>query len=255
LIVDTPALDQTRVVDGVKRLYLERLLLGNSVIHEPVSPAAGELLLTQAISQSVKHIYESQPSRAAEFARKLAHYEGWLKRLRVSDEALAHFPERHRLVGQSILFGVIAVLGAPVAIYGWIHRFLPYMMVRFAQNRFIEPSKKKAQASTAALAAGIISFGFFYSLYVCVVHLCFGWPISFWYALTLPLASILSHYYLSHLSRLRHALGNLLIFARAPVASRRLLKARAQLIAEVESVRAELHQRRTAALASDTTAT
>jgi hypothetical protein len=217
------------------------------VIHEPVSHAAEELLLTQAISRSVKHVYESQPLRAAEFARKLAHYEGWLKRLRVSDEALVHFPERHKLVGQSVLLGAIAVLGAPVAVYGWIHRVLPWAIVRFAQGRFIEPGKKKAQTSTAAIAAGIIAFGFFYSLYVSIVHLCFGWPVSFWYALTLPLASILAHYYVSHLSRLRHAVGNLLILARAPVASKRLLQARAQLIAEIESVRGELHQSRTGA--------
>jgi len=246
LIVDTPTLEQSRVVEGVKRLYLERLLLGNRVIHEPVSQAAEELLLTQAISRSVKQVYESQPVRAAEFARKLAHYEGWLKRLRVSDEALAHFPERHKLAGQSVLFGVIALLGAPLAACGWIHRCLPFAVVRFAQGRFIESGKKKAQASTAAIAAGIIAFGFFYSLYVYIVHLCFGWPVSFWYALTLPLASILAHYYLSHLSRLRHAVGNLFIFARAPIASKRLLQTRARLIAEIESVRAEMHQPKTA---------
>jgi hypothetical protein len=150
---------------------------------------------------------------------------------------------------------VIALLGAPVAIYGWIHRVLPYAIVRFAQNRFIEPGKKKAQTSTAALAAGIIAFGFFYLLYVGVVHLCFGWSVSFWYALTLPLASILSHYYLLHIGRLRHAVGNLLIFARAPVASKRLLKARSQLISEIESVRAELHRETTAALSSGGPAT
>jgi glycerol-3-phosphate O-acyltransferase / dihydroxyacetone phosphate acyltransferase len=242
LIVDTPAAEQARVVEGVKRLYLERLLLGNSVIHEPVSPSAGELLLTQAISKSVKHVYASQPARAAEFARKLAHYEGWLKRLRVSDESLTHFPERHKLVAQSVLFGVIALLGAPLAVYGWIHRILPYAIVRFAQNRFIESGKKKAQTSTATIAAGIIAFGFFYSLYVCVVHLCFGWPVSFWYALTLPLVSILAHYYLSHLSRLRHAVGNVFILARAPVASKRLLQVRAQLISEIDSIRTELRQ-------------
>ena len=241
LIVDTPALDQVRVVEGVKRLYLERLLLGNSVIHEPVSPASEELLLTQAISRQVKHVYENQPSRAAGFARKLAHYEGWLQRLRVSDEALAHSSERHRLVTQSVSFGVVAVLGAPLAVYGWIHRILPFSIVHLAR-RFTEPDKKKAQASTATLAAGIIAFGFFYSLYVGVVHLCFGWPVSFWYALTLPLASILSHYYLARLSRLRQAVGNLLIFARAPLASKHLLEIRAQLIAEIESARAELHQ-------------
>lgn len=242
LIVDTPALEQARVVEGVKRLYLDRLLLGNSVIHEPVSHAAEALLLTQAISRSVKQFYDHEPVRAAEFASKLAHYEGWLRRLRISDESLAHFPERHKLVGQSVLFGIIALIGAPVAVYGWIHRLLPFAIVRFAEGRFVEPGKKKAQTSTAAIAAGIIAFGFFYTLYVAIVHLCFGWPVSFWYGLTLPLASILAHYYLSNLSRLRHAVVNLIVFARAPMASKRLLQERADLIAAIDSARVELHQ-------------
>lgn len=35
-------------IQSVKRLYLDRRRVANTVIHEPVSPQAGELLLTQA---------------------------------------------------------------------------------------------------------------------------------------------------------------------------------------------------------------
>jgi len=44
---------RARVVEAVKRLYLDRLVLSNRVIHEPVSPRAEELLLTQAIASAM----------------------------------------------------------------------------------------------------------------------------------------------------------------------------------------------------------
>ena len=49
LILHLPQLEHQRVIAGVKRLYFDRLLLGNSVVHEPVSTRAEELVLSQRI--------------------------------------------------------------------------------------------------------------------------------------------------------------------------------------------------------------
>jgi glycerol-3-phosphate O-acyltransferase/dihydroxyacetone phosphate acyltransferase len=237
LIVDIPALEQTRVVEGVRRLYLDRLLVGNTVIHEPVAPKAEDLLLTQAITEAVSHVFRNQPARAAVFARKLANYEGWLARLRISDAALAR-PERS--AWPSIVLGGIALLGLPLALYGWIHRLLPYVIIRYVQARFVEPGKKKAQAATAAIVAGIVGFGFFYPCYVLLFHLCFGWPATLWYAVTLPLVSLFAHYYITQWAALEQSLRDLIVLGRAPVLARRLGRRRADLIAEIEAVRSEL---------------
>src|SRR5438445_10072732 len=50
LIVHLPKLEQARLVEAVKRLYLERLRLGNLVVKEPLSPRAEELMLTRAVA-------------------------------------------------------------------------------------------------------------------------------------------------------------------------------------------------------------
>ena len=47
LILHLPQLEHARVVAGVKRLYLDRLLVGHSIAHKPISPRAEELLVTQ----------------------------------------------------------------------------------------------------------------------------------------------------------------------------------------------------------------
>src|SRR2546425_9526543 len=50
LIVHLPKLELGRIVEAVKRLYLERLKPGNLMVKEPLAPGAEELALTQAIA-------------------------------------------------------------------------------------------------------------------------------------------------------------------------------------------------------------
>src|SRR5438876_1810872 len=85
LIVHLPKLEQARVVEAVKRLYLERLKLGNLVVTEPLTPRAEELVLTQAIVSAVEYASRSLLERLAAFVRALNRYEHWRDRLRLSD--------------------------------------------------------------------------------------------------------------------------------------------------------------------------
>jgi len=237
LILHLPQLEHQRVIAGVKRLYFDRLLVGNRLVQEPVSPRAEELLLSQRIVEVVGHFYKFEPARASAFALKLDRYERWLGRLRISDEHLTLFPEKTRLVGQSALWALLGVLGAPVALYGWVHRAMPYTVVRWAVRRFTEPRRRKAQTATATIEAGIVAFGLWYGIYVLIFHRFFGWPASLWYALSLPPASLLAHYYAREVRKLGAAIRNTVVLMRAPLASKRLLRMREELIAEIEVAR------------------
>jgi len=237
LILHLPVLEHARVVAGVKRLYLERLRVGPGIVPEPVSPRAEELLLTQRIAEAVEQVYRAQPERAAAFATKLDFYERWLRRLRISDEYLALFPDKRKVVGQTIGWAAMAILAAPIALYGWGHRLIPFAVVKWAVGGFTEPGKRKAQSSTAALIAGMVAFCVFYGLCIAVFHSWFGWPASLWYALSLPVASLIAHYYLRELRRLAGSVRNTTVLLRAPMAARRLLALRGELIAEIESTR------------------
>jgi hypothetical protein len=211
-------------------------------VHEPLSPRAQELLLTQAIAAGVDYAFKHHPEVATVFVRRLDSYERWLKRLRISDEALVHFPERGRLVRQSCVWAVVAVLGAPVALYGWIHRLIPVALVRRALNRFAEPGKRKPQTAHITIIAGTVSFGLFYAIFVAVFHSVLGWPASLWYALSLPPSGLIAHYYVRNLRRLAAANRNMVILVRAPFAARRLLKMRGELVAEIEAMRPEIRE-------------
>ena len=200
---------------------------------------AEELLLTQRITEAVEQVYRRQPERAAAFVRKLDCYERWLRRLSIPDEHLALFPDKRRLAGQNLGWALMAVLGAPIALYGWLHRLIPYAVVRWAVSGFTQPGKHKAQTSTAAITAGIVAFAGFYGACIGLVHTWFGWPTSLWYALSLPLASLLAYYYLRELRRLAVSVRNTIVLLRAPAAAGHLLRLRSELVAEIEAVRAE----------------
>ena len=239
LMLHLPDLERARVVDAVKRLYLERLRPGNRVVHEPVERRAEELLLTQAIGKAVELAFERHPGQAFEFVSKLDFYERSLKRIRLSDEALAEFSEGRRLLARNLLRSAFVLLGFPVAIYGWIHRLIPVTLVRYAVT-FTEPSKRKAQTPHAKMIAGIVCFGICYLIFALIVHHVFGWPVSLWYALSLPVTGQVAFYYTRNLRRLKRFVRDTTILFRAPFAARRLLQMRKALIADIESLRPEL---------------
>jgi glycerol-3-phosphate O-acyltransferase / dihydroxyacetone phosphate acyltransferase len=247
LILHLPHLERARIVDAVKRLYLDRLWVGNTVIHEPVTARAGELLLTQAIAGAVERAFADNPARASEFVRRLDHYERALKRLHLSDEVLAHFPERRWMVRRSLVWAAVAAIGAPVALYGWLHRLVPYSLVSKAVKRFSQHPAGVTDVSTITIIYGLLAFTGFYALCVLIFYGLFGWPATLWYALSLPPASLLAHYYLREMRRFAASIRAATVLLRAPAAARRLLAERSALIALIEAERQEIGLARTAA--------
>src|SRR5262249_2146681 len=145
-----------------------------------------------------------------------------LARLKISDETLALFPRREALASQSLAWALMAVLGAPIALYGAVHRFVPHLLVKWAKRKFTHADRRKAQASTASIEAGAIAYVLCYAAYVSVFHAFFGWPWSLWYALSLPPAGMLAYYYGRELRKLDAAIRNTSVLLRAPSAARRL---------------------------------
>ena len=241
LILHIPQLEQARVVEAVKCLYPGRLRAAHAARRESATPQADDLNLTQTIAGAVEYVHRTQPERASAFVRKLDLYHNWLARLKLSDESLATAPRKRRLILLGLLSGAVAILGAPIAIYGWAHRLAPFCLVKWAVNRFADPRRHRAQVATAAIIGGLVSFTFFYGMYTWIFHYFFGWRAAIWYGLSLPVAGILAHYYLRQLRYLLEAARNTFVLLRSPAATKRLLALRAQLISEIESARPQIN--------------
>src|SRR5438128_1780587 len=109
LIVHLPKLEQARVVEAVKRMYLERLKLGNLLLQEPLTPRAEELVLTQAIVSAVEYASRSLPERLAAFVRALNRYEHWRDRLRFARAAGKVCESQATLASRSVAWPATAV--------------------------------------------------------------------------------------------------------------------------------------------------
>ncbi len=239
LIVHLPGLEQARVVEAVKRLYLERLKLGNIIVKEPLTPRAEDLVLTQAIANAAEWMERTFPERFNAFERKLRDYERRRARLKLSDETNERLSEQRNLLAYGLGRALLAVLGAPLAVYGWVHRLLPFALVRWVATRFTNPGAHKAQTPHASMLVGVFAFGGCYALYVWLAYRWFGWPVSLCYALSLPLAGLVAHYYLRGLRRFATALRTALVLLRAPFAAKRLARMHEELVAEIEALRQE----------------
>jgi len=235
LILHIPNLEHTRVIAAVKRLYLDRLRVGDQFVESDMPPRAEELALTQRISAAVQQIYRNAPEVAAGFAARLNSYESWLTRLRISDEELAKFQNHGGLLRKNLLVALVGVLLLPVAIYGWVFRFLPASVVAWAVRRFANPDIRKAQVSTATIVAGMVAFSAFYAVLIAIGHWMFGWPASVWFGLSLPVTGLIAHYYLRAGRRFLASVRTTIILLRAPSAARRLAAKRLELVKEIEA--------------------
>ncbi len=243
LILHIPDLEQARIIAAVKRLYFERLQVGDQVVENSATPRADELAVTQRISAAVQQIYRTTPEVAQGFVARLNRYETWLARLRISDAELAQFQNHGVRLRRNLLKTLLGFVLLPLAVYGWIFRLLPALVVTWAVHRFANPNIRKAQVSTATIVAGAIAFGFFYALFIGVCHWKFGWPTSLWFGLSLPVTGLIAHYYWRHAKTLGTAVRTSFILLRAPAAAKRLMAMRRGLAAEIEAA----HQRIVAA--------
>ena len=242
LIVHLPKLEQARVVEAVKRLYLERLKLGNLVVKEPLTPRAEELVLTRAIANAVEYATRSHPERLAAFGRALNRYEHWRDRLRLSDASVEQFENKATLAIRGFASAATALIGLPLAAFGWVHRLPPALLVNWAVNHLTDAPVRKAQTAHVSMLAGLVGFGGFYALYIGLVHHWFGWPVSLWYAFSLPVTGLAAHYYFREFRRLREQVRIALVLLRAPAAARRLKEMHAHLLAEIEAMRHDYRQ-------------
>ena len=236
LILHLPGLAEARLVKAVAALYRDRVRS-----EEPRSwTQSEELSMNQRIAALVKHYQQAQPERVMAFAARLDRYQRHLKQLRLPDPVARKLSEAGYRSGLGRLLRLtLAVLGFPVALYGWIHRLPPALFVDWAVRRFTIKGARKAQTPHVTLLAGVLGFGAAYGIYVGLAQWIWGWPVSGLYALSLPLAGLFAHGYTRQAAHYPERIRALILSIRAPWKVRRLLRERELLIAEIERARAE----------------
>lgn len=236
LILHLPDQAEARMVRAVAGLYLDRLRSEE----RRTWTQAEELARSQRIAVLVRHYRRTQPERVDAFAIRLECYRRHLRRLQLPDPEVRKLGEAGRWGVCLRMMGTAwAVVGFPVAVYGWLHRLAPALFVDWAVRRFTLRGARKAQTPHVTLMAGLVGFGLAYVVYVGMAHWIWGWPGSVLYGLSLPLAGLFAHGYVRQAAHYPARMRRMLLQFRAPWSMRRLLGEREFLIKEIERARAE----------------
>jgi glycerol-3-phosphate O-acyltransferase/dihydroxyacetone phosphate acyltransferase len=239
LILDLPSLDQQRIVASVKRLYLGRLRASNLLIRESMPEHAEELVLTQAIGQALRHFETHAPDRLQAFVNDLMRYERRLWALGLSDEAIGDADGAGSPRGGGFWRAVGLAAGAPLAIYGWIHRLAPAWFVEWAVEKFSPRENRRAQVAHASIIAGLVGFGALYATAAVLMWRLAGLQWALLYVASLPLSGLYAHAWMGSLARHGGHVRAGWLLDRMPLTRRHLARMRHRLIQEIDEFRAE----------------
>lgn len=241
LILHVPRLERFRIVRAVRRLYQDRLDLATGALDNLAPSQVRDVHQTRMIARVVDFTFEHRPARATAFVDALNKYETLLAKLRLSEEEPWDLlpPRGSFWIGQA-LWVALGVLLAPIALYGGSHRWLPLKLMDFSTRGYRRADPRPTSISTMRIVSGLVCFTLCYAAFAVIVHLLFGWPVSLFYALSLPPAGLVAHYYSRELRRFRSGLRTTWLRLRAPHAVRRLLDLRTRLVSEIEAQRQEL---------------
>jgi 1-acyl-sn-glycerol-3-phosphate acyltransferase len=232
LILQLPELAQARLVRAVASLYLDRLRAeeGRTWTHSE------QLDRVQRIAELVEHYQKNEPDRVLAFAARLRRYRKHLGRLGLSDPTTAwrgELSEGNSGLGSAI----VGFLGLPIALYGWLHRLPPALVVDWAVRKFTTRGARKAQTPHVSLLAGLVGFGVAYGVYGVLGHVVFGWPWCLLYVASLPLTGIFAHGHARRMKRMPLWFKGLLLRYRSPWVVWQIERERDRLIQEIESAR------------------
>lgn len=238
LILDTPDLEHDRILDAIRRLYLERLRSANLIVTGPMPDEAETLVLMQAIAGALKHFEEREPARLAAFVSDLDRYEHWMDRLGLSDRTIDAFSRALRVWPRVLTASLLALI-SPLAVFGWLHHVVPAALVGWSLRRFTPAENRKSQTPITVMLAGAIALLLCYAIYITAAYVWLGlWPAVV-YAGLLPVSGLVALYWLRALRQFGGRLRSAALLLQRPVARRTLVALRAELIDALDGFRAD----------------
>ena len=178
--IDNPDLE--RIVRDLSSIYTEQIVrdLPDS------AEFSRELRAGQEIIQAVHYFERTDPQLVQALATRLRLHHHKLGRLRLEpflSPGAAPPGPWHRL---------LALLLAPLALYGLLNNALPYLIPRL----FVRPYRQDPEMiGTIKLAIGAVVFPLYYLAQIAIAYALTGWAAALFYGLTLPLSGLLVLFY------------------------------------------------------------
>ncbi len=179
--VDNPDLE--KIIRDLASIYTEQI-----AADLPDSAAlSSELRAGQEIIQAVHHFADSDPGLVQSFATRLRTHHRKLRRL-----GLEPYTFSPRADSPGLRHLILAVVLAPLALYGLAHNALPYFLPRL----FVRPYRQTPEIiGTIKLSVGAAVFPLFYLALATTAHLLAGGSTALLYGCSLPLSGLFTLFY------------------------------------------------------------
>ena len=216
--------DLETVIGDLSCVYGGQII--NAVTETPESSRT--LRAGQEIIQAVHHYADCDPQLVQCFAARLRRYRRKLQRLNLAPQTLANSKE------ENIQHTLLAILGAPLALYGLLNNALPYFLPRL----FVRPYQQTPEMiGTIKLVIGAAAFPFYYLVRISAAYLACGPVEALIYGATLPLSALFCLFYSERILAKWPLWRSLLLPGRRNYYLNRLANERDQLVYDLDAVK------------------
>jgi hypothetical protein len=160
LVVHLEDLSQRPIVEAVYDLFGRDWVRDTWILPALEDEATREIEVQKRVVAAIEYYARFQPAWAVDLHRRIQGYRGALARLRVTDEALRRKTGALPLVRDTLPTAAIGVLGAPLALFGWIIHALPQRLTDALARRFAaNPTQLAAWKMWIGLQAFALAYG------------------------------------------------------------------------------------------------
>jgi 1-acyl-sn-glycerol-3-phosphate acyltransferase len=160
LVVHLDDLSQAPIVDAAYEAFAPDWLHDPLLLPEVGDLATRRIELRQGIADAIAYYARFQPAWARGLAQRLDAYRAARERLNLTEEVLRRRVGALPLLRDTVPAAVIGVLGAPLAVFGWLLDALPRRITAWLARRLVrEPS----QFATYEIWIGLQAFALVYA--------------------------------------------------------------------------------------------
>jgi 1-acyl-sn-glycerol-3-phosphate acyltransferase len=194
LIVHLADLSKRPMVEAACELFAAEWVGDPWVLPDLEDEATREIEVKRRIAAAVEYYSRFQPAWAVALQEKIGAHRAALERLHVTEEMLRRRVGAVPLLGETLPAAVIGILGAPLALFGWLINALPQLVTGWAARHF---AANQTQLAAYKMWIGLQAFAVFYGLLVFAFHryLEFGRLAMLVFLLLFPIAGYLSSRY------------------------------------------------------------
>ncbi|MGL4597838.1 MAG: lysophospholipid acyltransferase family protein [Bacteroidia bacterium] len=246
IVTENEASDE--LVAQVERLYKDKLKAFHGI--DP-NDRVKDFKASQRISQVVHWYLENDHARAGRIADHVKSYFWKLDTLGLNDGTVEAAAKKSTVFQKGLLDLLLAVLGFPIFIYGFLHNYLPFALAAWLSKKI---AKVREFRGAVAAASGMFLFLIWHTILGILAwkfshHLLF----TLLYIASLLPSGLLAYLWYRVVWRMSRKWLFLSIFAKKSELANELVRQRAMLIDEFEQAAAEFRTAEAAGTTGTTT--